>query len=145
LGFMGGSVIRVLVSSTTVLLDTHATPSAGFILVLDRSLNALASLGGYGLLVTDNGSFWYFGNMVHFADTHQETLKTFDPGRRREIEIFPGRKLSTTAEAYRRRIKDIYSRMPEVQRTADFDRSIDAVAERDSTSFAFVVAYSSDY
>jgi hypothetical protein len=43
--------------------------------------------------------------MVHFADTHQQTLKIFDVNRRSQHEIFPGPNLSPVAEAYRRQIK----------------------------------------
>jgi hypothetical protein len=101
----GGSVVDVTVHPRMVLLDTHANPSAGFIIVLDRSLNVITSLGGYGAQVTNEGAIWYFGNMVHFADTHQQTLKIFDVNRRSQHEIFPGPNLSPVAEAYRRQIK----------------------------------------
>jgi hypothetical protein len=146
LGLMaGGSVLGIVVNATLVSLDTHASPSAGFTIVLDRSLNVVTSLGGYRSRVTNDGSIWYFGNMVHFADTHQETLKIFDSGRRRESEIFPGTKLSSIAEGYRRRIRAVYAGLPAHQHDPDFDRTIQLVAERHSTSFAFVVGYGSDY
>src|SRR5262245_32742961 len=84
LGMMaGGSVMSVGVWPTMVLLNTHFSPSAGFTVVLDRSLTVLTSLGGFGVHVANDGSMWYFGNMAH-ADTHQETLRTFDLGRRKE-------------------------------------------------------------
>jgi hypothetical protein len=146
LGLMaGGSVLGIVVNPKIILLDTHFSPSAGFTVVLDRSLNVVTSLGGYGTRVTNEGSIWYFGDMVHFADTHQETLKVFDLERRTEVEVFPGPKLSPLAEAYRRQITAAYARLPKNQHEADFDRSIGSVIERSSTRFAFIVGYSSDY
>jgi hypothetical protein len=146
LGLMaGGSVMGILVNPRIILLDTHFSPSAGFTVVLDRSLKVVTSLGGYGTRVTNEGLIWYFGDMVHFADTHQETLKIFDLDRRAEVEVFPGPKLSPVAEAYRRQIKTIYARLPANQHEDDFDRSIQFVVERSSTSFAFVAGYGSDY
>jgi hypothetical protein len=62
----------------------------------------------------------------------------------REHEV-PGPKLSPVAEAYRRQIKTTYASLPANQHEADFDRSIQSVAERSSTSFAFVAGYGSDY
>jgi len=146
LGLMtGGSVLGIVVTPRMLLFDMHFSPSAGFTIVLDRSLNVVTSLGGYGTRVTNEGSIWYFGNMVHFADTHQETLKIFDVARRAEFEVFPGSRLSPVAEAYRRQIEQAYARLPANQHVADFDRSIQSVVERDSTSFAFVAEYGSDY
>lgn len=141
----GGSVVDVTINPKIVLLDTHANPSAGFTIVLDRSLNVITSLGGYGTHVTNEGAIWYFGNMVHFADTHQQTLKIFDVNRRSLHEIFPGSNLSPVAEAYKRQIKAIYAHLPANQHDADFDRDIEAVVERGSIRFAFVVGYGSDY
>ena len=146
LGMMaGGSVLGVVVHPKIVLLDTHVSPSAGFTLVLDRSLDVVTSLAGYRAHVTNEGSIWYFGDMVHFADTHQETLKIFDLARRREFEVFPGAGPSPLAEGYRRQIKAVYDRLPDNLRTPDFDRSIRSVVDRHSASFAFVVGYGNMY
>jgi hypothetical protein len=141
----GGSVTRVVVTPKILLVDTHYSPSAGFTVVLDHSLSIVTSLLGYGAQVATDGSIWYFGDMVHFADTHQETLKMFDVGRRIELEVFPGEKRSPLAEGYRRHIQTIYASLPSVQRDPEFDRSIPSVLERDSKTFAFVVGYGSDY
>ena len=82
--------------------------------------------------------------MVHFADT-PETLKIFDVGRRSDVEIFPGTKLSPVAERYRRRIEAAYAAVHETHRVDDFDRGIESIAERNSTTFGFVVVYGSYY
>jgi len=140
-----GSVNGIVVSAQTVLLDTHLSPSAGLTIVMSRSLRVLSALYGYGARITKEGAVWYFGDMVHFADIHQETLKSFDLGTSAEVEIFPGARLSSIAEAYRRQIKEIYAKIQDNQHLDDFDRSIDSVIERNSMRFAFVVGYRSDY
>ncbi len=146
LGLMaGGSVLGVIVTPKTLLLDTHFSPSAGFTIVLDRSLNVVTSLRGYRPRVTGDGSIWYLGDMVHFADSHQETLRLFDLGRKEEVEVFPGATLSPLAAAYQRKIRTIYAKLPANQRDPSFDRDIQEVAERDSSAFAFIVGYRSDY
>jgi hypothetical protein len=144
---VGGSVTGILVTPQIILLDTHATPSAGFTVVLNRSLQILGSLGGYGPHAANDGSIWYHGNMVHFADVHQETLKFFDLTRRTESDVFPGSQLSAVARAYQRKIKAAVARLPADhpahQRVDDFDRSIQFVTERNATSFGFMVTYRS--
>jgi hypothetical protein len=123
----GGSVLDITVSPAFVLLHTHGNPSAGFCIVLDRSLNVITSIEGFGTQLTTEGGLWYFGNMIHFADTHQETLKFLDINGRTESEIFPGTNLSSVAMGYRRRIRAVYATIPANQHENDFDRTISSV------------------
>ena len=141
---VGGSVLDVVISEKVVLLDTHATPSAGQTLVMDRSLHLLSSLSGFHARPTSDGSIWYFGNMTHFADTHQETLKFFDLKRHAESEIFPGSALSAVATSYEQQIKAIFASYPEFQTASTFDRTITSVMERDAR-LSFLVQYGSNY
>ena len=140
-----GSVLGVTVHPQLVVLETHVNPSASFLFVLDRSLRILTSLEGYRPRLTNDGSLWYFGNMVHFAPMHQETLRFFDAGRRADVEVFPGARLSAVAGDFKKQIDALRAALPADQRAADFDRGLSVVAERESKRFAFIADYNSDY
>lgn len=140
---IGGSVIGVTVHPRVVVLGTHASPSAGFAIVLDRSLKLVASLPGYHARVMTDGSVLYGGNLVHFSPFHQETLKLFDLDRRTNVDVFPGTTLSPLAAAYKREVTRVYATVKgsPPPHLAGFDRSIDRVEVRGSSRIDFVVRY----
>ena len=99
-----------------------------------------------------SGSFRFIGSMVHFAPTHQEKTFILDPHTKRTVELFPGSRLSATAEGYRRAIRTAYAALPETMRRNyassdygpidDFDRSLTAMGERDDGArVAFIAVY----
>ena len=151
-----GSVLGVRISDRHVLIEGHASPSAGVGLILNRAtLRTVTRLGGYGLRFLPDGSILYRANLVHFAPVHQERLIVFDTGARREAEIFPGRAESAIAASYRRTILATYEKLSAAQKAAfeqsaygavdDFDRSISNLTERPAGDrLAFVASYESN-
>lgn len=151
-----GSVLGVRVSARYVLIEGHASPSAGVGVLLNRaSLRVVTRLPGYGLRLLRGDTILYHANMVHFAPLHQERLIVFDPQTRREVEIFPGKQESAIAATYRRSIRATYDSLPAAQKAtfeqsaygpvADFDRSISFLADRPTGDrLAFVASYDSD-
>jgi hypothetical protein len=151
----GFSVMAVQISSRYIVFETHATPSAAFAVVLDRRLNAIASLGGFDARILGDGTIAFIGNMVHFAPTHQSSLWLWDPGSMREVEVFGGDPASPLAERYRRSIQDFYARLPDKDRKGyeesnygpveDFDRDLShRVHSTDGNRVAMIARYSCD-
>ena len=151
-----GSVLGVRISERHILIEGHASPSAGVGLLLSRTtLRAVTRLGGYGLRFLPDGSILYRANMVHFAPVHQERLMVFDTRSRREAEIFPGKTESAIAATYRRTIMATYEKLSLAQKAAfeqsaygavdDYDRSISNLAEGPAGDrLAFVTSYESN-
>jgi hypothetical protein len=151
-----GSVLAVKLSERYILIEGHASPSAGVGLLLNQThLRTVSRLSGYGLRFLPDSSILYRANMVHFAPVHQERLMVFDPKAHREAEIFPGRVESAVAASYRRKILATYERLSAAQQAAfeqsaygaldDFDRSISYLAERPTGDrLAFVASYESN-
>jgi hypothetical protein len=148
-----GSVLRVGLSDKHILIEGHANPSAGVGLLLNRvTLRSVARVPGYGLRLLRDETVLYHANMVHFAPLHQERLIVFDPGSRREVEIFPGTRESSIAAGYRHSIRSVYATLPAAQKAMyeqsaygpvdDFDRSINFLAARPAGDrMAFVASY----
>jgi hypothetical protein len=150
-----GSVTRIAVTRTHVLVNGHWTPSAARAHVLDRrTLAAVASVDGYRLRAIRDGTLLYGANMLHFAPNHQERLMTVDLATGTSHEIYPGTAASTTAAAYRTTIRAAWRGLTTAEQSEvagvygpvdDFDRSIgDVIEHDDGRGIAFVVTYRSD-
>ena len=138
------------------VLVSLLTPSASGVLVLDSStLERVASLDGFDPRPLPDGSIVFTENMVHFAPMHQERLQVFDPHRRQELPVFPGKKESVLAVNFRRTIQRIYAELPQARRdeirdspysdVIEYDRAIGNFREGDrGTRVAFTVTYRSD-
>ena len=148
-----GSVLGVAVSARYVIVDLHWNPSAGQGVVLDSStLALLGTFDGYGERELRDGVIVHSGNTVHFAPTHKSRLFAFEPRSRRSTEIFPGRRESTIAVDYRRKVRAAYAQLPPDSREQfehsvygavdDFDRYFRSFVESaNGKALAFIVTY----
>jgi hypothetical protein len=112
------------------LITTHATPSAGFILVVEPSFKSVITLPGFGVEVLRDGTLVFNGNMVHFADIHQYTIHAFNPRTRKTTEVFPGAKVSPYGALIMKRIGTLLARINKENRDALMARHIDAGFDR---------------
>lgn len=84
-----GSVLGIQRDGTRYYLDLHLTPSAGCLLIVHDDLIVDRTIGGWTGAFFKSGLLVYFGNMVHFADVHPETLFLYDPVAHKSLQIFP--------------------------------------------------------
>jgi hypothetical protein len=107
---------------------------------------------GYGERELSDGVIVHSGNTVHFAPTHKSRLFAFEPRLKRSTEIFPGRRESTIAFDYRRKVRAAYAQLPQDSREQfeqsvfgavdDFDRDCGSVVEgANGKALAFTVMY----
>ena len=148
-----GSVLAVQITGSYVLVQMHASPSAGHALLFNSAdLGVVASVYGFGVHMMGSGSIRFIGSMVHSAPTHQEKVFILDPRTKRTVELFPGPQVSATADDYRRAIRKAYAQLPGTMRRSyessddgpinDFDRSLTAISEReDGARVAFIAVY----
>ena len=113
-----------------IFLSSHLSPSAEVSLVLDRSFTLLGELRGYGFHVLDDVTILFNGNMVHFADSHQQTLQAFNPVSRKTTEVFPGAYNSPYGPALMNRITSLLARSDESTRDVLLAARIDVGFDR---------------
>ncbi len=82
-----GSALSISESGGVVAIDTHITPSAGCILVLDSSLKFKAVLWGW-TLARLGSAVLYEGAMIHFAPIHAGALFIYDD-QGKVIPLYP--------------------------------------------------------
>lgn len=149
-----GSIMSVLVANDRALVETHWTPSAGSVLVLDEQARVAATLEGFNPDWAAEGKVLFTGNMRHFAPVHQSTLYMFEPDSKKTTEVFPGARESDLAAGVRRAILETVKRLPPNAQdffrrdvygpVDDFDRSILASrAGIGGRTVALIVSYDS--
>jgi len=107
-----GSVVGIRHTDTHIYLDTHITPSAGVLLVVNRNLALEAALGGWLLTPLPDGAALYHRNMVHFAPTHpaEAWLYTADAGDRL---LYPARPYDQVRRDYIETVRAHYESLGE--------------------------------
>jgi hypothetical protein len=107
-----GSVVGIHHTDTHIYLDTHVTPSAGVLLVLDRELALETALYGWLLLPLPDGAALYHRSMVHFAPTHaaEAWLYTADRGDRL---LYPARPYDQVRSDYIDSVRALYESLGE--------------------------------
>jgi hypothetical protein len=108
-----GSAIKLSWLGDHLLVDTHRTPSAGTLLVLDRNLRPVATLKGWSQVVVSGGKLVYHRNMVHFAATHPAELWIFDPATGGDTMLYPTIPYQDVRRRYVEQVRDIYARLGE--------------------------------
>ena len=84
-----GSVLDVKRNGTWYYLTLHWNPSAGCLLILKNDLTVDSTLTGGVAAFLKAGEFIYWGNMVHFADVHPETLWLYNQETRESKQLYP--------------------------------------------------------
>ena len=101
-----GTVMSISLG-TPILISTHITPSAGHVAVLDQHLKPIKLLDSYWPERLPGGRVFYRGNMVHFADVHQQTLHVFDPASGVSSELYPVAEWPAALRGYDRSIREV--------------------------------------
>jgi hypothetical protein len=84
-----GSALEIQRAGDYFFVDTHLTPSAGCVLVLNSDLTLKKSLCGWFLAAFRSGLLVYHKSEVHFAVTHPMEIAIYDLGTGRETQIYP--------------------------------------------------------
>lgn len=84
-----GSVLDIKRHNKRYYLTMHWNPSAGCLLILQDDLTVDQTLTGGIAAFLKSGSFIYWGNTVHFADVHPETLWLYNPETRKSTQLYP--------------------------------------------------------
>ena len=100
-----GSVSRIEKAGDYYLLNTHLTPSAGCVIVLNADLSLKNTFYGWTVATFPSGRFIYRESMVHFAPTHPLNLFAYDPAQSEPLQIFP-LKDDPHREAYKKRLRE---------------------------------------
>lgn len=108
-----GSLLQIHHTGQRIYLDTHANPSAGTLLVLNRQLQPVAALNGWLELVFPNDTVVYQHSMVHFSSTHPAELWVYEPEPKRNIRLYPNKPYQPVRRAYMKKVKKIYEDLGE--------------------------------
>jgi hypothetical protein len=84
-----GSVLSVKAVAGFYLVDTHISPSAGYLLVLSPEMRMQAKLFGWYLGHLGDQTLIYHRSQVHFAPVHPAEIATFDLQTKKDTIIFP--------------------------------------------------------
>jgi hypothetical protein len=101
-----GTVMSISLG-TPILISTHITPSAGHVAVLDQELKPINLLDSYWPERLPGGRVLYRGNMVHFADVHQETLHVLDPASGISSQLYSVAEGPAALREYNRSIRKV--------------------------------------
>src|SRR5579862_3044205 len=84
-----GSALEIREYHDTIFVDTHATPSAGCVIVLSSTLSFKAALSGWvlGLMGADYAILRQ--SEIHFMSVHPLHIGVFDVKKNRLIQVFP--------------------------------------------------------
>ena len=108
-----GSVLGIQHSADHVFLDTHTNPSAGTVIVLNRSLHPVAALDGWVLKLLPAGRLFYHRSSPHFVATHPAELWTWDPQSGRDARVYPGEPYDSIRLRYTAATRRVYDRVGE--------------------------------
>lgn len=108
-----GSVLAIQHSENHLFLDTHTNPSAGTVIVLDRSLRPVAALDGWVLKLLPSGRVFYHRSTPHFVATHPAELWAWDPRSGRDARIYPGEPYDSVRLRYIASTRRVYDRVGE--------------------------------
>lgn len=145
-----GSALRVSRSRDHLFVDTHINPSAGTLLVLSEKLELVTALNGWSELLLPGGAMVYQRSTVHFASTHPAELWLYDPGRRRDVALYPTQPYAAVRREYVERVRDIYARLGEDwfrlnnhhMMAEQFESNLgDPVADSTGTRIAFIARF----
>ncbi len=84
-----GSALEIREYHNTIFIDTHASPSAGCVIVLSSTLSFKAALSGWvlGLMGADYAILRQ--SEIHFMSVHPLHIGVFDVKQNRLIQVFP--------------------------------------------------------
>ena len=144
-----GSIEQIHHSKGRIFLDTHGNPSAGTLLVLTRTLQPVAALDGWLLLLLPDDRALYERSMIHFAPTHAAELWIYDAGSGRDARLYPVKPYAPTRLRYIETVRRVYAALGEkwfrennrLDDPEEFDSSIlpPLVAGGRGTAVAFIV------
>jgi hypothetical protein len=84
-----GSVLDIKHNGKRYYLTLHGSPSSGWLVILRDDLTVDKTLPGGADAFVKSGELVYWGNTVHFADVHPETLWLYNPDTRESKQIYP--------------------------------------------------------
>jgi hypothetical protein len=103
-----GSIVRLSRAGAYLYLDSHRTPSAGTLLVLDRELKPVAALNGWSKYLFPDGVVVYEQSAPHFAPTYSARLSVFDPASRSGRPLYPLAPYDSIRSQYIEEVARIY-------------------------------------
>jgi hypothetical protein len=145
---------NVFVANGRLFRSEHRSPSAGAFFPLDENLNDGVELLGFGVEELGPRAVLYDGNMVHFAQVHQDTKWIYELDSAKAIEVFPGSFRSETAarieaavtETVRRNKTRGWGGILSDGEPGSFDRYCEQqLIAAGGNAFALIVHYSHDY
>src|SRR5271157_654540 len=83
-----GSALNISEMNGFITIDTHISPSAGCVLILDSNLKFSAGLFGWVMAKIDRDIIFQ-ENTIHFAATNPSRLSIYNPQRKDLNQIFP--------------------------------------------------------
>jgi hypothetical protein len=84
-----GSVLALAHFNGWYYVETHLTPSAGCLIILNNRLELHDLIGGYSLAIFDCGVLVYARDMTHFARVHPATVFMYEPSSRTNRKLYP--------------------------------------------------------
>jgi hypothetical protein len=147
-----GSFEEITHTPTRFYIHTHLNPSAGSMIVLDRSLRVLTILFGFRPTILPDETVIYYRSQVHFAPTHSAELWIYDRNGR-DRRLYPNPPYQQVRLDYIQTVKRIYDEKGEQWfrennhhgDPASFDSEIDNVVVNDATeSVAFIATFGGD-
>jgi hypothetical protein len=104
-----GSILRIQRAGRYLYLDTHLTPSAGNLLVLNEDLKLQRELYGYSRVFLPNGNVVFRNSQVHFMPTHWAELSLYDPAADKEKQIYPPVPADSVRSEFVARVRKAYA------------------------------------
>ena len=140
-----GSALAISEADGFIAINTHISPSAGCVLVLNPDLTFSAGLWGWALAAV-NENIVFEESMIHFAPIHSAKLSIYNPRQKKLIRIFP-----TEGDAGRQQFsEELKNHLPSAEWCAqenhscnpdDFEMDINNVTVREQ-AFSFDVRMS---
>lgn len=150
------SINNINYSKKYFYLDTHLTPSAGYLILLHKDLSFADGLYGWLEAVFTEDSIIYHNSQVHFAPTHYAELSLYNISTKVDRKIYPMKPylqvrlshISKVKAAYERKGEDWFRIHNHHMNPELFNNSIasNVIVNNQTRSFAFVVKYdNTDY
>jgi hypothetical protein len=145
-----GSVLGVHVVPSAFLLDTHINPSAGCLVILDRSLAFKNALYGWYLAALEDTQIIFQRSEVHFAAVHPAELGLYDLTTNNETSLFPRKPFQRIRADYAAKLQEFYRAHEEWCRehndpcdaeNVDSDVSNEIAVNAGEHALAFLVSY----
>jgi hypothetical protein len=145
-----GSVLAINEFQGLYLLNTHQSPSAGCLLILNRDLKWKTSLYGWFLTGLGKDRVIYHRSQIHFAPVHSLEMGMYDLAADGDLTIFPPQAATPIRDELTRRLGEFFVARQNWCSTNNhpcdptwFDSALvsDVAVNAEQDALAFVVSY----